>query len=113
VETDLPERQVDVEYIAQETCLVDAPAWHGRVRRVDPPYEYYELVRGPDGFARTWLRNVLVRIDPKDASAHAVGKIEPLGRPTFVGKDVYLSGPEQLRRIRNIVPSSGGAGSQQ
>ena len=113
VETDLPERQVDVEYIAQETCLVDAPAWHGRVRRVDPPYEYYELVRGPDGFARPWLRNVLVRIDPKDASVRVVGKIAPVGHPTFVGKDLYLSGPEQLRRIRNIVPAPGGAGSQQ
>jgi hypothetical protein len=37
----------------------------------------------------------------------------PVGYPTFVGKDVYLSGPEQLRRIRNIVPAPGGAGSQQ
>jgi len=73
---------------------------------VDPPYEYYELVRGPDGFAWTWLKNVLVRIDPKDAGVYVVGKIEPLGMPTFVGRDVYLSGTEQLRRIRNVVPGS-------
>jgi hypothetical protein len=35
-----------------------------------------------------------------------VGRIAPVGHPTFVGADVYLSGPEQLRRIRNIVPGS-------
>ena len=71
---------------------------------VDPPYEYYGLVRGPDGFAWTWLKSVLVRINPKDASAHVVGKIDPLGMPTFSGNDVYFSGTEQLRRLRNIVP---------
>jgi hypothetical protein len=70
---------------------------------VDPSYEYLGLVRGPDGFLWTWLKNVLVRIDPKDASVHVVGKIDPVGHPTFVGNDMYLSGPEQLRRIRNIA----------
>ena len=72
---------------------------------VDPSYEYLDLVRGPDGFIWTYLKNVLVRIDSKTASIHVVGKIEPVGHPTFVGSDVYLSGPEQLRRIRNIVPA--------
>ena len=71
---------------------------------VDPSYEYEHLTRGPDGFVWTYLKDVLVRIDPKDASVHVVGKIAPVGYPTFVGKDIYLSGPEQLRRIRNIVP---------
>jgi hypothetical protein len=70
---------------------------------VDPSYEYLGLVRGPDGFLWTWLKNVLVRIDPKDASLHVVGKIDPVGYATFVGNDLYLSGPEQLRRIRNIT----------
>lgn len=46
-----------------------------------------------------------MRIDPKDASVHVMGKIDPVGHTTFVGKDVYLSGPEQLRRIRNIAPA--------
>jgi hypothetical protein len=32
-----------------------------------------------------------------------VGKIDPVGHPTFVGRDMYLQGPEQLRRIRNIA----------
>jgi hypothetical protein len=77
--------------------------WYGHW--VDPSYEDLDLVRGPDVFVWTYLKDVLVRIDPKDASVHVVGKIEPLGRPTFVGRDIYLSGPEQLRRIRNIVPA--------
>jgi len=70
---------------------------------VDPSYEYVDLVRGPDGFLWTWLKNVLVRIDPKDAGVQVVGRIDPVGYPTFVGKDVYLSGAEQLRRIRSIA----------
>ena len=79
---------------------------------VDPSYEYEHLTVGPDGFVWTYLKDVLVRIDPKDASVHVVGKIAPVGYPTFVGRDVYLSGPEELRRIRNIAPASGGTGSQ-
>ena len=70
---------------------------------VDPSYEYHAFVRAADGLAWTYLKNVLVRIDPKDARVAVVGRIEPVGHPTFVGRDVYLSGPEQLRRIRNIL----------
>jgi hypothetical protein len=63
------------------------------------------LTQGPDGFVWTYLRDVLVRIDPKDATVYVVGKIIPVGYPTFVGRDIYLSGPEQLRRVRNVVPA--------
>jgi hypothetical protein len=72
---------------------------------VDPSYEILDLVRGPDGFLWTYLKNVLVRIDPRDVRVHVVGKIKQPGWPTFVGNDVYFSGSEQLRRIRNIVPA--------
>jgi outer membrane protein assembly factor BamB len=72
---------------------------------VDPSYKYESLTRGPDGFAWTYLKDVLVRIDPRDAKVHVVGKIAPVGHPTFVGRDVYLSGPESLRRIRNLAPA--------
>jgi hypothetical protein len=72
---------------------------------VDPSYEYNAFVHGPDGFVWTYLRDVLVRIDPKNASVHVVGRIDPVGWPAFVGDDLYLSGPEQLRRIRNIAPT--------
>ncbi len=70
---------------------------------VDPSYEYLAFVHGPDGFVWTYLKDVLVRIDPKDVSVHVVGKIDPVGWPTFVGNDLYLSGTEKLRRIRSIV----------
>jgi len=70
---------------------------------VDPSYDYHAFVRGADGFVWTYLKDALVRIDPKDASVHVVGKIDPVGWPTFAGQDLYLSGSEQLRRIRNIL----------
>lgn len=70
---------------------------------VDPSYEYLSLTRGPDGFYWTYLKDVLVRIDPRDARIHVVGKVDPVGHPTFVGNDLYFSGSEQLRRIRNVA----------
>jgi outer membrane protein assembly factor BamB len=70
---------------------------------VDPSYEYNAFTLGPDGFVWTYLKDVLVRIDPKDASVHVLGKIDPVGWPAFVGPDLYVSGSEQLRRIRNIT----------
>ena len=72
---------------------------------LDPSYEYNAFLHGPDGFVWTYLKDVLVRIDPKEASLHVMGKIDPVGWPTFVGNDVYFSGPEQLRRIRSICQS--------
>ncbi|MEK7674504.1 MAG: hypothetical protein AAB676_01550 [Verrucomicrobiota bacterium] len=72
---------------------------------VDPSYEYHAFVLGPDGFVWTYLKDVLVRIDPKDASVHVVGRIDPVGWPTFAGRDLYLAGPEELRRIRSIAPA--------
>jgi hypothetical protein len=73
---------------------------------VDPSYEYLSLTLGPDGFIWTYLKDVLVRIDPQDARIQIVGKIDPVGSPTFVGSDLYFSGSEQLRRIRNFVKHS-------
>lgn len=72
---------------------------------VDPSYEYHAFGRGPDGFVWTSLKDVLVRIDPKDGGVRVVGRLDPVGWPTFVGRDLYLSGHESLRRIRNIVPA--------
>jgi hypothetical protein len=72
---------------------------------LDPSYEYHAFALGPDGFVWTYLKDVLVRINPTDARVHVIGKIDPVGWPTFVGRDLYLSGHEQLRRIRNIAPA--------
>jgi hypothetical protein len=62
-----------------------------------------DFARGPDDFVWTFLKDALVRIDPKDASVHVVGKTNHPGKPTFVGNDVYF-GTQQLRRIRNVAP---------
>lgn len=70
---------------------------------VDPSHEYLSLTPGPDGFIWTYLGDVLVRIDPRDTRIHVVGKVDPVGHPTFVGNDLYLSGSTELRRIRNIA----------
>ncbi len=78
----------------------DDPYWP---HWVDPSYEHLDLVRGPDRFLWTYLKDVLVRIDPGDASVHVVGKLERPGRPAFVGDDLYLSGAEALRRIRAVA----------
>ena len=72
---------------------------------VDPSYEYHAFVLGPEGFVWTYLKDVLVRNDPKDAAVHVLGRIDPVGWPTFVGRDLYLSGSEELRRIRNVAPA--------
>jgi hypothetical protein len=74
---------------------------------VDPSYEYLSLTRGPDGFFWTYLRDVLVRIDPRDAGIHVVGRIDPVGYPTFTGNDLYLSGSTHLRRIRSLASKQG------
>ena len=72
---------------------------------VDPSYEYHAFVRGPDGFVWTYLKDVLVRIDLEEASVHVMGKVNPVGWPTFAGRDLYLAGSEPLRRIRNLAPA--------
>jgi len=64
----------------------------------------WDYQRGPDGFVWTTLGEVLVRIDPRDARVHVVGRIVPQGKFVFVGKDLYLAGAEELRHIANIVP---------
>ena len=72
---------------------------------VDPSYEYHAFGPGPDGCIWTYLKDVLVRIDPRDAHVRVVGKMDPVGWPTFAGRDLHFSGNESLRRIRSIVPA--------
>jgi len=65
------------------------------------PISDYRL--GPDGWIWTFLGKTLVRIRPADAWVVPVGRVEVTGSFAFVGPDLYLSGTEQLRRIRNAV----------
>jgi hypothetical protein len=89
-----------IAWLAAATSLVGrGPAAGEPWRALEQPELKRALEKAPV------LKDVLVRIDPKDAGVHVVGKIAPVGYPTFVGRDIYLSGPEQLRRIRNVVPA--------
>jgi len=67
--------------------------------------EPWDYRLGPDGHVWTFIRRVLVRIDPKDASVRVVGRPARGGRLAFAGQDVYLSGTETLRRARGLVPA--------
>jgi hypothetical protein len=67
----------------------------------------WDFQLGPDGFIWTVLGNTLVRIDPRDASVHPVGKAESIGQFVFVGRDLFLSGASTLRVVRNVVPAKG------
>ena len=67
---------------------------------VDPSYEYASLTRGPDGFVWTYLKDVLVRIDPKDASVSHRGQDRPGRLPDVRWKGCLLI------RIRAIAADS-------
>jgi len=59
---------------------------------------------GPDGMVWTYIGPAMVRIDPKDASVNVVGWIMESGPIAFSGKDLYLGGSVELRRMSNVVP---------
>jgi len=63
--------------------------------------------RGPDGFVWTFMNGnrTLVRIDPRDASVHAVATVGWGGKLAFHGRDVYLTNKSELRRLRDVVRS--------
>ena len=61
----------------------------------------YQL--GPDGRVYAYLGQVLVRIDPKDATIEPVGRLEQPGRMLFVGEDLYLTGTAAIRCIRAVA----------
>ncbi len=66
---------------------------------------------GTDGFIWATLTHekhggtgVIVRIDPRDATVHVMGSIKPLGELAFYGRDVYVTGAGEIRRLKDIVP---------
>jgi hypothetical protein len=61
----------------------------------------YEFDRGPDGFVWTTMGAALVRIDPRTAEVHPVGKMEqnPI---LFLDGDIYVAGTDWFRRITGI-----------
>jgi hypothetical protein len=69
--------------------------------------ERWDFRLGPDGNIWTLVEDgkLLVKIDPADASLQVLGKLPSGGRLAFSGKDLYLSGDDNLRRIKGIVPA--------
>jgi hypothetical protein len=72
-------------------------------KAVPKPEVYFDQI-DPDaqGNAVLWYRS---REEPASESKTEWKPIRLEGVPTFVGRDLYLSGHEQLRRIRNIAPA--------
>jgi hypothetical protein len=68
----------------------------------------WDFQKGPDGFIWATIRcgkqSVLARIDPRDATVHVLGSMEPAGKIAFVGRDLYMAGTVQIRRLKNAVP---------
>jgi len=61
----------------------------------------YSFRRGPDGHIWSFFGSVLVRIDPRTARVHPVGRV-PTGpaQLAFANGRVYLAGGNRLRRIK-------------
>lgn len=61
----------------------------------------YSFRRGPNGFVWATFEHCLVRIDPRDARVHPVGKIDP-AQIAFARDSVFMAGGSHLRRIKNL-----------
>lgn len=66
-------------------------------------YGYWDYRMGPDGHVWTYFNGTLVRIRPSDGQVIPVAR-GISGRIAFSGTDVYLSGREELRVVRGVVP---------
>jgi hypothetical protein len=62
-----------------------------------------DLTRGPDGNGYTFMGDVLVRLHASDGRVEALGRVKGQGRITFVGKNIYLTGRPELRRIKGVI----------
>ncbi len=65
--------------------------------------DQWDFRKGPDGNVYTYLGNVMVRILPKKVEVEVLGKVEQTGRMTFLGKDLYLAGADNIRKVANIL----------
>ena len=63
-----------------------------------------EIVKGPDGMVYAFLGDVLCRIEPKTLAFTAVGNVPgAAGRMAFSGKDLYMTGDIELRRVKGVA----------
>lgn len=44
------------------------------------------------------------RIDPRDAAIRIIGRLDRGGCTAFAGRDIYLAGSADLRRVKGVVP---------
>jgi hypothetical protein len=72
------------------------------VREFPDTYGAGDFQKGPDGNIYGYTGSILIRIHPDDARVEPVGRVAP-GMLGFGGNDLYLSGSEKLRRIKDIV----------
>lgn len=71
----------------------------------------WDYLAGPDGHIWTTLGrggdanndSVLVRIDPSNGHVEIIGRLLPPGRMEFLGRDLYITGTTQIRRLKNIA----------
>jgi len=68
--------------------------------------EAWDFRLGPDGKAWTFAGNVLVRIDPRDASIEPAGGLARPGPLAFSGGRIYLGVTPAVRRIREAPPAT-------
>ncbi len=77
-----------------------------RVRLGGNQKEPWDFRLGPDGMVWTFLKYALVTINPADGAIKVLGKVHGNGHLAFSGRDVYLSGGVNLRRIKGINRSA-------
>jgi len=58
--------------------------------------------RGPDGFVWTYFDDVLVRIDPRTAEVHPVGRLQKKAFVGFANGEVYVAGHVGLTRVKGL-----------
>ncbi len=58
---------------------------------------------GPDGHIWAFADKVLVRIDPQTLEVTPIGTVEAAGRMAFIGRDLYLAGQAELRRVTGAL----------
>jgi len=88
--------------VAFRKKLPFALEWRVRHDRHDGGMFDFRL--GPDGKVWTFIGNALVRINPEDAEIEVVGMARIGGSMAFSGRDLYLSGSVELRKVPDVIP---------
>jgi len=66
-----------------------------------------DLKMGPDGMIYTFLDQTLVRVHPRTYAITPLFTVRVTGRMVFLGRDLYLGGGYELRRIKGVALGTG------